>query len=62
MALGGCADVCVGDRLGAFPASGGCNQPSPAVVRRQDTVVASEVDAGFGYQSRQTRNEVVESS
>ena len=58
MTLGGCADFCVGDRLDAFPAPAWCDQPTTAVVRRQDAVVTSEVDAGFGYQGSQTGNEI----
>ena len=58
VALGGRADFCVGDRLDAFPAPAWCDQPTTAVVRRQDAVVTSEVDAGFGYQGSQTGNEI----
>lgn len=58
LALGGRADFCVGDRLDAFPAPAWCDQPTTAVVRRQDTVVTSVVDAGFGYQGSQTGNEI----
>ena len=54
MALGGCADFCVGVGLDAFPAPCWCDQPTPAVVRRQDAVVTGEVDAGFGYQGSQS--------
>ena len=58
VALGGRADFCVGDRLDAFPAPGWCDQPTTAVVRRQDAVVTSEVDTGSGYQGSQTGNEI----
>ncbi|WP_279252467.1 hypothetical protein [Candidatus Seongchinamella marina] len=52
MALGGCADFCVSDRLDAFPAPGWRNQPTTAAVRRQDTVVTGEIDPRLWYQSR----------
>lgn len=58
MALGGCADFYVGDRLDALAASRGRDEPTPAVVRRQDAVVTGEVDSGFGHQCRQSSNEI----
>ena len=58
MALGGCADFCVGKRLDAFPASRWRDEPSPAVVRRQDAMVASEIDSGFWHQGGQSRYEI----
>jgi hypothetical protein len=45
MTLGGCADFCVGDGLDAFTAPGWRDEPSPAMVRCQDAVVAGEVDS-----------------
>ena len=42
MALGGCADFCVGGGLDA--------SPSPAMVRREDAMVAGEIDPRFRYQ------------
>jgi hypothetical protein len=56
MTFGRCADFCVGGGLDASPASGWCDQPAPAMVRREYAVVTSEVDAGFGYQGSQTGN------
>jgi len=58
MTLDGCAEFCVGDGLVAFPAPGWCNQPSPAVVRGKDAVVAGEIDPRLRYQSSQPRNEI----
>ena len=40
MALGGGASFCVGDRLDAFPTLRWCDQPTTAVVRCQDAMVA----------------------
>ena len=53
MALGGCADFCVGDELDAFPAPGWRDEPAPAVVRREYAVVAGEVDPRLRHQCRQ---------
>jgi hypothetical protein len=53
MALSGVADFCVDDGLDAFPTPGWCDQPTTAMVRGEDAVVTSEVDAGFGYQGSQ---------
>ena len=58
MALGGCVDFCVGVRLDAFPASRWCDEPSPAMVRCQDAMVAGEVDSWFGYQGGQPGDEI----
>ena len=44
MALGGGASFCVGDRLDAFPTLRWCDQPTTAVVRCQDAMVAGEVN------------------
>lgn len=49
MALSGVADFCVDDGLDAFPTPGWCDQPTTAVVRGENAVVTSEIDAGFGY-------------
>ena len=35
-------------------AFGRCNEPTPAVVRRQHTVVASEIDPRFWHEGRQS--------
>lgn len=51
MALGVCADFCVGVGLDAFPAPCWCDQPTPAMVWCQDAVVAGEIDPRFWYQS-----------
>ena len=48
MALSGVADFCVDDGLDAFPTPGWCDQPTTAVVRGENAVVTSEIDAGFG--------------
>jgi hypothetical protein len=56
MALGGCAHFCVGDRADAFIALRWCDQPTAAVVRCENAVVAGKVGAGFGYSSRSTGN------
>ena len=58
MALGGCADFCVGVGLDAFPASRWRDEPSPAMVRCQDAMVAGEVDSWFGYQGGQPGDEI----
>ena len=44
------ADLSIGNRLGTFSSPGWRDQPTPAVIWRQNTVIAGEVDAGFGYQ------------
>lgn len=56
MALGGCADSCVRDRVDAFIALRWCDQPIAAVVRCENAAVAGKVGAGFGYSSRSTGN------
>ena len=58
MALGGGASFCVGDRLDAFPTLRWCDQPTTAVVRCQDAMVASEIDPGLGNQCRQSGYEI----
>gem|GEM_PF-3002694 len=52
------ADLSIGNRLGIFSAPGWRDQPTPAVVWRQNAVIAGEVDAGFGYQGSQTGHEI----
>jgi hypothetical protein len=51
-------NVSIGDSLRAFAAFGRGDLPTPAVVRRQHTVVASEIDPQFWYEGRQSRNEI----
>ena len=58
MALGGCADFCVGGELDAFPAHGWRDEPAPAVVRREYAVVAGEVDPRLRHQCRQSRYKI----
>ena len=53
MTFGRCADFCVGGGLDAFPAPGWCDQPAPAMVRREYAVVACEVDPRLRHQRRQ---------
>ena len=50
-------NVSIGDSRRAFAAFGRGDLPTPAVVRRQHTVVASEIDPRFWHEGRQSRNE-----
>ena len=58
MTFGRCADFCVGGGLDAFPAPGWCDQPAPAMVRREYAVVACEVDPRLRHQRRQSRYKI----
>ena len=51
-------NVSIGDSRRAFAAFGRGNLPTPAVVRRQHFVVASEIDPRFWHGGRQSRNEI----
>ena len=57
VALRGCADFCVGDRLDALPASRGRDEPTPAVVWSENAMVAGEVDPRLWYQGGQAGND-----
>lgn len=52
------ADLHIGNRLDSFSTLGWRDQSAPAVIWRQNTVLAGEVDTGFGYQGSQPGNEV----
>jgi hypothetical protein len=51
-------NVNIGDSLRAFAVFGWRNAPTPAVIRRQHTVVASEIDPRFWHEGRQSPNEI----
>lgn len=50
MALGGCADFCVGVGLDASPAPGRRHEPASAMVRREDAMITGEIDPRLWYQ------------
>lgn len=43
-------DLSIGNRLDSLFMPGWRDQSAPAVIGRQNAVIAGEVDAGFGYQ------------
>ena len=52
------ADLRIGNRLDSFSTPGWRDQSAPAVIWRQNAMIAGEVDAGFGYQGSQPGNEI----